>query len=152
MTESPIKRQKPGAARGIGELFEATWDAFKPNAIVLVGATVIMSAASLVVRQLLGQEFLGSVVDSGLQSLFFWAYAIDSSLGPVDSLRASWGLTRGRKWGLILLSLAMAGVVLTGLVAFRVGIFAAVPFVVLAQSILFVRPTSSGQPLDAVAT
>jgi uncharacterized membrane protein len=81
---------------------------------------------------------------------FFWGYAIESSLGPVDSLKASWELTRGRKWDVFFLSLAMAGVVLTGLVAFCVGIFAAVPFVMLAESILFVRLTSP--ELDAVAT
>lgn len=197
MSESAVQPQNSGASWEIGELFEAAWDAFKPNALVLVGATVIMMAASLIVRQILGNGSLGGLVDSGVSAFFmvgyyrlgldiargrpadiatlfrggdrflvmwvanfaaavaigigflllivpglilslglffYWSYAADTGLGPIECLKASWELTRGRKGDLFLLGLAMFGVLLTGLVALCVGIFAALPFVVLADA------------------
>jgi uncharacterized membrane protein len=57
---------------------------------------------------------------------------VDRGLGPVESLKESWRITKGNKWRIFLLGLALLGVNLLGLIALGVGLLVSVPITLLA--------------------
>ena len=52
---------------------------------------------------------------------------MEDDLGPVEALKAAWGLTRGYKWKLFVLGLAGFAVLIIGVLALGVGLFVAGP-------------------------
>jgi len=52
---------------------------------------------------------------------------IDRGAGPIDALKESWRITKGHKWRLFLLGLALVGINLLGLLALVVGILVSIP-------------------------
>ena len=57
---------------------------------------------------------------------------VDRGLGPIEALKESWRITKGHKWQLLLLFLALVGINLLGVLALIVGIFVTVPITMLA--------------------
>lgn len=57
---------------------------------------------------------------------------IERGLWPIDAMKESWRITKGHKWQLLLLFLALLLVNLLGLLALFVGIFVSVPVTMLA--------------------
>ena len=57
---------------------------------------------------------------------------VDRGLGPIEALKESWRITKGHKWQLLLLLLALVGINLLGVLALIVGIFVTVPITMLA--------------------
>lgn len=70
----------------------------------------------------------------GLRLSMFKYYVIEKNMSPVDSLKASWELTRGKTFDLFLFALARLGVVILGLLVFLVGVLVAVPVVEIAKA------------------
>jgi len=68
----------------------------------------------------------------------FVPYAIvDRGVGATESLRMSARLTDGVKWGLAVYTLALFGVLLLGALALGVGLFVALPVVVMAEAYMY---------------
>jgi uncharacterized membrane protein len=57
---------------------------------------------------------------------------VDRGLGPIEALKESWRITKGHKWQLFLLFLALVGINLLGVLALVIGIFVTVPITMLA--------------------
>jgi len=57
---------------------------------------------------------------------------IDRGAGPIDALKESWRITKGHKWQLLLLFLALLGINLLGILALIIGVFVSVPITMLA--------------------
>ena len=57
---------------------------------------------------------------------------VERGLGPIESMKESWRITKGHKWQLALLFLALLGINLLGVLALVVGIFVAVPVTIIA--------------------
>ena len=57
---------------------------------------------------------------------------IDRPLGPVESLKESWRITKGNKWRIFLFGLALLGVNILGLLAIGIGVLISVPITLLA--------------------
>jgi uncharacterized membrane protein len=57
---------------------------------------------------------------------------VDRALGPVDSLKESWRITKGNKWRIFLLGLALLGINILGIIALVVGLLVSVPITLLA--------------------
>ncbi len=57
---------------------------------------------------------------------------IDRPLGPVESLKESWRITKGNKWRIFLFGLALLGVNILGLLAVGIGVLVSVPITLLA--------------------
>ena len=74
----------------------------------------------------------GIVIGARMQ--FHGFLIADRDLGPVDSLRESFQMTRGLTWNLLALNLAMLIILVAGVLAFGVGIIIAVPVVYLAAA------------------
>jgi len=67
--------------------------------------------------------------------LMFVPYlVIDRGLGPIESMKESWRVTKGNKWQLFLLFLALIGINLLGVAALVVGLLVSVPITMLAAA------------------
>jgi len=65
-----------------------------------------------------------------------WGFApylvVEQGAGPIDSLKRSWELTRGNRWTLFLLGLALIGLNILGFCALVVGLLITLPVSTLA--------------------
>jgi uncharacterized membrane protein len=66
-------------------------------------------------------------------------YVVDAGLGPVAAIKKSWAATHGQKLDLLVLLLTGVALLFFGLLMFGIGIGAAGPVFVLAQTIVFTR-------------
>jgi hypothetical protein len=101
----------------------------------LLGATVLMTLAIMV-----GYVFLivpGIIVALGLSMTQF--LCVDAGTGAVESLKRSWEVTRGHKGKLFLFGLAATGLMLVGLAACCIGMYAAMPVIYVAFAIVYMR-------------
>jgi uncharacterized membrane protein len=62
---------------------------------------------------------------------------VDKHMTPLESLRKSVELTDGVKWKLLLFGIVSFFVLLLGLIALIIGIFAAIPIIALAQTYIY---------------
>lgn len=81
----------------------------------------------------------------------FQMVIIDRNLGPIDALKASWAMTRGNFWNMVLLGLAGLGIVILGLLALGVGLLWAYPTVLLAGAAAYVCMSQSVRALPQTA-
>jgi uncharacterized membrane protein len=68
---------------------------------------------------------------------FFGYFIIDKKLGPIESLKKSSLITQGSKWNLFRFGLLTIGVMFLGALALLVGLFAAIPTVMVAQAFVY---------------
>jgi uncharacterized membrane protein len=57
---------------------------------------------------------------------------VDRGAGPVDALKESWRITKGHKWQLLLLGLALVGINIIGALLLGIGLFASIPITMVA--------------------
>lgn len=86
----------------------------------------------------------GAIVGLGLTNAPF--FVIDQNLGSTASLKASWESTKGQKGHLLALALAEVGVMILGFAACCIGVFAAVPVMLLARAIVYMKMTGTAPP------
>ena len=67
----------------------------------------------------------------GLRLQFFYAFIVDENAGVIDSFKRSWNLTKGYTLKLFVLFLISLLICIIGHIALLVGIFVAIPFLVL---------------------
>ena len=72
----------------------------------------------------------GIILSMGLA--FVPYLVVDRGLGPIEAMKESWRITKGHKWQLLLLFLALLGINLLGILALIIGIFVTVPITMLA--------------------
>jgi uncharacterized membrane protein len=59
---------------------------------------------------------------------------VERGLGPIEAIKESWRITKGHKWQLFLLVLALIGINLLGVLALIVGVFVAAPISIIAYA------------------
>ena len=109
-------------------------------------AFLVMSFVKTVVV-FVGLLFLvvpGIIVALGLMNSGF--YVVDQNLGPIASLKASWVSAEGQKSNLLVLALAEVGLTLVGLAACCLGVFVAVPAMLVARAIVYTRMSGTAEP------
>jgi uncharacterized membrane protein len=74
----------------------------------------------------------GVILAMGL--MFVPYLVIDRGLGPIEAMKESWRVTKGHKWQLFLLFLALIGINLLGVAALVVGLLVSVPITMLAAA------------------
>jgi uncharacterized membrane protein len=77
-----------------------------------------------------------------LRLQFFFASMVDENTGAIGSLKRSWAITKGQSLSLLVVALMMMLVVFAGQIALFVGIFAAIPLVMLMYGVAFRRLTA----------
>lgn len=68
---------------------------------------------------------------------FYGYLIIDKKMKPMDALRKSAEITEGERWNLFILGFALFGVILLGVLALGIGIFAALPVVWIAAAFIY---------------
>lgn len=84
-----------------------------------------------------------------LRLQFYQAFIVEEDAGIVDSLKRSWKITEGQVIPLLLLSLAMIGIMLVGVILFVVGIFFAIPVIYLMYCYAFRKLNTPLQIIEA---
>ena len=85
--------------------------------------------------------------------LNFASYAvIDKKVGPVEALKSSYEITNGNWWNLFLLGVVSVLITLAGALALLVGLFVAIPVVMLAYAYVYRKLASGVSSAPAVAT
>lgn len=102
-----------GEPAGFKDIF--SWGPFFPylGATLLVALGVLFGIAFCIIPGI----FLG------ICWMFTGQNIMDRGLGPVEAMRASWDLTNGHRWDLLLLMLLLTGVNILGMLACCVGLF-----------------------------
>ncbi len=88
-----------------------------------LGTEIIFSIAVFVGLLLLVVP--GIILALGFGFAFY--IVVERGAGPIKSLEESWRITRGYKWQLLGLTLAIIGINLLGAIAFLVGLLVSVP-------------------------
>lgn len=104
----------------------------------IVGAIVLLGFVLLIVP--------GVIAALGL--MFSSYLIVDKGQGPIEALKASWHMTKGHKWQLFLLVLAVIGLNILGFIALFVGLLVSVPVSMLA--VVHAYRTISGSSAPAV--
>ncbi|MCZ6554721.1 MAG: hypothetical protein O6759_01230 [Candidatus Dadabacteria bacterium] len=68
---------------------------------------------------------------------------VDKGMGPIEAFKESGKITAGSKWNLFLLIILLLIIVLLGLLAFIVGIFVALPIVMVAVAYVYRKLSSN---------
>lgn len=79
----------------------------------------------------------------GIKYQYFGYLVVDQGLGPIEALKRSGQITQGEKWNLFLLSLLSMGVMLLGVLALVVGLFAAIPVLMMTNVFVYRKLLSS---------
>lgn len=78
---------------------------------------------------------------------FYQAFIVEEDAGILDSLKRSWKITEGQVLPLLLLTLAMCGIILVGVILFMVGVLFAIPVVYMMYCEAFRKLNT---PLQAI--
>ncbi|HEY1041822.1 MAG TPA: DUF975 family protein [Candidatus Paceibacterota bacterium] len=92
------------------------------GASILAGIAIILGFIALIIPGII----------LGILFMFVGYLVIDQDLKPIDALKRSWELTKGNRWKLFFLSLALIGINILGLLALVVGLLVSVPVSFLA--------------------
>lgn len=92
------------------------------GAHILTGIVVALGFIALIVP--------GFVLLVGL--MFVPYLVVERGLGPIEGIKESWRITKGHKWQLFLLFLALLGINLLGILALIVGALVSVPVTMIA--------------------
>ena len=95
--------------------------------IIFLIAYVIMSIIITIGTVLL----IAPGIYLGLRLQFFYAFIVEEDAGVIDSFKRSWNITKGYTLKLFVLFLISSLIYIIGCLAFFVGIFVAIPFIVL---------------------
>lgn len=72
----------------------------------------------------------------GVILMLGWSFVryliVERGLGPINALKESWRITKGHKWQLLLLGLALFGINVLGVLALLVGLLVSVPVTMIA--------------------
>lgn len=92
--------------------------------------TVNYMAGSILYGLIVGLGLLLLIVPGiyfGLRLQFFSYLAAEKNMGPIQSLRNSWDMTRGMTWQLFVYGLLVMGINILGFLALFVGLFWTIP-------------------------
>lgn len=92
------------------------------GAKILVAVVVIVGLILLIVPGII----------AALMFLFSNYLVVDKGLGPIEAMKESMRITKGHKWQLLLLVLAIAGINILGALALFIGLLVTVPVSMLA--------------------
>jgi uncharacterized membrane protein len=77
-----------------------------------------------------------------LRLQFFVASMVDEDTGVIDSIKRSWDITKGHTMRLFVLMLIQILIFIIGVVAFGIGIFAAIPLIILMYGATYRKLTA----------
>ena len=79
-------------------------------------------------------EYRAKAVILAMGLMFVPYLVIDRGLGPIEAMKESWRVTKGHKWQLFFLFLALIGLNILGAIALIIGLLVTVPISMLAAA------------------
>ena len=73
---------------------------------------------------------------------FFGYLIVDKNLGPIEAIKQSGQMSKGSIWDLFLFGLTVTGVTLMGALCFLLGLFVAIPVVLMAGTFIYRKLSS----------
>ena len=86
--------------------------------------------------------FIAPGIYLGLRLQFFYAFIVDDDAGIIDSFKRSWNITKGYSLKLFILFLIMLLIYIIGYLAVIIGIFVAIPLIVLMYGYTYRKLTA----------
>jgi len=77
-----------------------------------------------------------------LRLQFFFASVIDDDAGMIESCKRSWNITKGHTLQLFVLMMIQLLIFIVGTIALGIGIFAAIPFIILMYAYIYRKLTA----------
>jgi uncharacterized membrane protein len=123
--------------------------------MIAFGITFVFSPSLTltIARLIIGLLGIAGTVFSiyfGIKFMLAQYFIVDKNSGIIESLKLSSAATKGVKWQLILLTLILLGIMLLGFIALFIGLFIAVPVVIIASTAVYLQ--LAGQQLPAAPT
>jgi uncharacterized membrane protein len=103
----------------------------------LFGLMGIMNGLMMVIGFIVALVLIGSLVYLSIRLMFAKYYALDTGSGPMDSIKESMRISKGQVSKLIWLQFVMLGVGLLGILALFIGLFWAIPTIIIAQVLIY---------------
>ena len=69
-----------------------------------------------------------------IQFKFYIYFIVDKGAGPIEALKMSSRITKGAKWDLFWFNVTLVGILILGLAAFVVGLFVAIPLIMVSTA------------------
>ncbi|MEO8874571.1 MAG: hypothetical protein ABI461_03205, partial [Polyangiaceae bacterium] len=124
-----------GGQPNFGDLFSGGNRMFAILATqILMGLAILLGLLLLIVP--------GIIVSLGL--VFSTYFVADAGMGPIDAMKASWAAMNGSKGKFFLFGIVSLFVVLLGMIACCIGVFAAAGVLAIAQAMIYVRISGRG--------
>ncbi len=119
-------------------LFSGKWPMLLQFGIaaILTGILVAVGIVLLIVPGIIAQVGL----------LFGALFVVDKEMKGIDAMKASWNLTKGRRWDLFLMCLMLVLLNIGGALALGVGLFVTVPMTAIALVYLYRQLEKHIQP------
>ena len=86
--------------------------------------------------------FIAPGIYLGLRLQFFYAFIVDDDAGIIDSFKRSWNITKGHSLKLFILFFIMLLIYIIGYLAVIIGIFVAIPLIVLMYGYTYRKLTA----------
>ena len=122
-------------------------DLWHPKAFLPYLAVKIITTLAVLVGLIL-LVIPGIVI--ALSFIFATYLVVDTGKGPIEALKESARITKGHKWSLFMLMLALIGINILGVIALGVGLLISVPVSLLAVAHAY-RTLAKGTPVSATA-
>ena len=87
----------------------------------------------------------------GIKFQFFSYFIVDKGLGPIEALEKSSAITKNAKLNLFLLDLLLLGINLLGIICLGVGLFVAIPLVMVATAFVYRKLLSQMENIQTPA-
>ncbi len=97
------------------------------GACILFGIAVMVGLVLLIVPGII----------LGVSMQFYSYYVIEKGMGPIEALKASFKATEGQRWEIFKFDLVCAGVGILGALALGIGLFVAIPTVLVANAFVY---------------
>jgi uncharacterized membrane protein len=83
---------------------------------------------------------------------FYGYLVVDKGMGPLESLKRSFAITRGNFWNLALFDLLVLGICSLGILAFLIGLFVALPITLMATVFVYRFLIEKSESLEPAKT
>lgn len=109
---------------------------------ILVGLAVLVGLVLLIVPGII----------AALGFLFSSYLIVDKGRGPIEAMKESWRITKGNRWKLFLLVLAIAGINIVGFFLLVVGLLVTIPVTMLALAHAYRTLEHAASEIEPVPT
>ncbi len=124
-------------------------------AMIIIAMTIGFTGLSGIAKAIVAAVFIGALfavmLHLTLRLMFAKYFALEKGYGVKESIKASWSSTKGNTGRILWVSIVGMGIVILGILALLVGLFLAIPIVVISQMVMYKKLTNSSLVSSEIA-